>query len=113
MILLIGLLAGGRYLIQQRSDHEISVTVPKLSPAAKAGEAVFMVNCAVCHGMNAAGSDEGPPLLDPIYRPSHHGDFSLARAVTLAVPQRRWLFGTMPAQPQVTHERRGTERNRR
>ena len=36
-VLLIRLLAGGRYLIQQRSDREISVTVPKLSPAAKGG----------------------------------------------------------------------------
>lgn len=104
VIFVIGLVAGGRYLIHQRSDQKISVIVPKLSPAAKAGEAVFVANCAVCHGMNAGGSDKGPPLVDPIYRPSHHGDFSFVRAVTLGVPQHHWLFGAMPAQPQVSEQ---------
>jgi cytochrome c len=104
VILLLGIVVGGRYLIQQRSRQQISVTVPRLSPAAKAGEAAFMANCAGCHGINAAGSDKGPPLIDPIYRSSHHGDFSFVRAVTLGVPQHHWVFGAMPAQPQVTRE---------
>ena len=104
VILVIGIIAAGRYLIQQRSDQQISVTVPELSPEVKGGEAVFVAHCAGCHGMNAAGSDKGPPLIDPIYRPAHHGDFSFVRAVTLGVPQHHWLFGAMPAQPQVSRE---------
>ena len=104
VILLIGIVVGGRYLTEERLGQRVSMTVPKLSPAAKAGEAVFVVNCAGCHGMNAAGSDKGPPLVDRIYRPSHHGDFSFVRAVTLGVPQHHWLFGAMPAQAQMTRE---------
>lgn len=104
VILLIGIVVFGRYLTEQRSGQQVAVTVPELSPAAKAGEAAFVANCAQCHGMNAAGTDKGPPLIDPIYRPSHHGDFSFVRAVTLGVPQHHWLFGAMPAQPQVSRE---------
>lgn len=104
VILVIGILAGGRYLVHQRSGQPITVTVPKLSPEAKAGEAAFLANCAGCHGRNAVGSDKGPSLIDPIYRPAHHGDFSFVRAVTLGVPQHHWLFGAMPAQPQVSRE---------
>jgi len=104
VIFVIGVVAGGRYLIQQRLVRQISVTVPKLSPEAMAGEAVFVVQCAGCHGRNAVGSDKGPSLIDPIYRPAHHGDFSFVRAVTLGVPQHHWLFGAMPAQAQMTRE---------
>ena len=104
IILVVGIISGGRYLIQERPHQQLTVVVPKLSPEAAAGETVFSANCAVCHGKNAAGTDKGPPLIDPIYRPAHHGDFSLVRAVTLGVPQHHWLFGAMPAQPQVPRE---------
>ena len=60
VIFVIGLVAGGRYLIQQRLVQQISVTVPKLSPEAMAGAAVFVAQCAGCHGRNAVGSDKGP-----------------------------------------------------
>ena len=104
VIFVVGVVGGGRYLIQQRSGQQVNVMVPKLSPEAMAGEAVFVTNCAGCHGQNAAGTDKGPPLIDQIYSPSHHGDFSFVRAVNLGVPQHHWLFGAMPAQPQVARE---------
>jgi len=100
----VGIIGGGRYLIQERPNQQLTVVVPKLSPEAGAGEAVFVAQCAGCHGRNAVGSDKGPSLIDPIYRPAHHGDFSFVRAVTLGVPQHHWLFGAMPAQAQMTRE---------
>lgn len=104
LILVIGIMAGGRYLIRERVDEQPPVFVPNLSARGVKGEAVFAANCAACHGKNAAGSDKGPPLINPIYSPSHHSDFSFVRAVTLGVPQHHWLFGAMPAQSQVSRE---------
>jgi hypothetical protein len=81
-----------------------SVVVPALSSEAKAGEIVFTTYCVERHGKNAAGTDKGPSLVNQIYGPSHHGDFSFVRAVTLGVPQHHWLFGTMPPQPEIGRE---------
>ncbi|MEX0806928.1 MAG: cytochrome c [Candidatus Binatia bacterium] len=94
---------GGLYLIRQ-AEEEITVVVPELSPEATTGRAAFETYCVECHGKNAAGTVKGPPLVHPIYRPSHHGDFSFVRAVTLGVPQHHWLFGSMPPQPQRDRE---------
>ena len=101
ILTVVGIMAGGRYLIQQRADEQGTVRVPKLSAEATTGEAAFVAYCVSCHGKNAAGTDKGPSLVNQIYGPSHHGDFSFVRAVTLGVPQHHWLFGAMPAQPQV------------
>lgn len=79
----------------------VAVKVSDLSGDAKAGQAAFEVNCAVCHGKNAAGSDKGPPLVHNIYNPGHHADFSFAQAVRKGVKRHHWSFGDMPAQPQV------------
>jgi cytochrome c len=100
IILAVGLLVGGLYLIR-RAEQQIVVVVPELSPEAMMGMAAFERHCVECHGKNGAGTDKGPPLVHPIYRPTHHGDFSFVRAVTLGVPQHHWLFGSMPPQPQV------------
>lgn len=100
----VGMIAGGRYLIQQRADEQGTVRVPKLSAEATTGEAAFVAYCVSCHGKNAAGTDKGPSLVNQIYGPLHHGDFSFVRAVTLGVPQHHWLFGTMPPQPEVGHQ---------
>lgn len=96
-----GIIAGGRYLIHQRVDQQSLVMVPKLSPDATMGEAVFVAKCAACHGKNAVGTDKGPSLVNQIYSPSHHSDFSFVRAVSLGVPQHHWLFGAMPPQPEL------------
>ena len=101
VVALVGIVAGGRYLIQERVNERRPVRVPNLSAEAVRGAAVFAVNCSGCHGKNAAGTDKGPALVNPIYSPSHHSDFSFVRAVTLGVAQHHWVFGAMPAQPQV------------
>lgn len=80
----------------------VHVEVPALKGAAAAGEAVFAASCAVCHGRDAAGSEQGPPLVHRIYEPGHHGDAAFALAVARGVRQHHWSFGDMPPQPGVS-----------
>jgi mono/diheme cytochrome c family protein len=75
----------------------VQVSVPDLSQGARAGARLFNANCSICHGANAAGSDQGPPLIHRIYEPSHHGDGAFYRAVLLGVQGHHWRFGNMPA----------------
>ena len=77
------------------------VTIPSFSPQAQWGETLFVDNCAVCHGVNAAGTDKGPPLLHNYYHPGHHGDGAFYAAAKLGVLQHHWRFGNMPPQPQL------------
>ncbi len=63
-----------------------------------AGEALFEGRCASCHGVKAAGSEKGPPLVDEVYWPSHHIDGTFQLAVLRGVPQHHWRFGSMPPQ---------------
>ena len=98
----VAIVFGGYYLIQDRAKELAEIIVPALSPEGKAGQAAFQTHCAVCHGESAAGTEKGPPLVDDIYRPGHHADFSFVRAVTLGVPQHHWIFGAMRPLPQVT-----------
>lgn len=88
----------------QQEEQEVIVVVPDLFPKAKTGMADFERYCVECHGKNAAGTEKGPPLVHPIYRPSHHADFSFVRAITVGVPQHHWLFGSMPPQPRLDPE---------
>lgn len=62
------------------------------------GAGVFEAQCASCHGATAAGSDQGPPLVDKVYRPSRHADGAFLIAVLIGVPQHHWRFGSMPPQ---------------
>ncbi len=69
-----------------------------LSDSAQIGKRAFEAKCVVCHGVNAAGQvGVAPPLVHKIYEPSHHGDESLQRAVSLGVRAHHWRFGNMPA----------------
>ncbi len=69
---------------------------PALSDMARAGEELFNANCSVCHGVNASGTSQGPTLIDRIYHPGHHSDFSFRNAASNGVPQHHWTFGAMP-----------------
>ena len=84
------------------SGLAIDVKVPVLSSNAKSGEAVYSENCAACHGQNAGGSDQGPPLVYDTYNPGHHADGAFYMAVKSGVRQHHWKFGNMPAQPNVS-----------
>lgn len=79
----------------------VDVTVPNLSQDAKRGQKVFAENCATCHGENASGTDQGPPLIHNIYNPGHHADASFFLAVKRGVRSHHWPYGDMPPQPHV------------
>ena len=69
-----------------------------LSQSAQIGKRAFEAKCVACHGVNAAGQvGVAPPLVHKIYEPSHHGDESFQRAVSLGVRAHHWRFGNMPA----------------
>lgn len=76
----------------------VQIVLPDtLSTNAQIGKAGFKAKCAVCHGSNAVGqNDVAPPLVHKIYEPSHHGDESFQRAVSVGVRQHHWSFGDMP-----------------
>lgn len=79
-----------------------TVKLVKLSKSAEHGRLLFNSNCAVCHGQNASGSKNGPPLIHKIYEPSHHSDLSFHRAAKFGVRAHHWPFGNMPPIPAVT-----------
>lgn len=83
------LLIGPRAVAQE-------VNLPKFSKTALQGQQLFKENCSQCHGDTALGTDFGPPLLHPFYRPSHHDDEALANAVKNGVVAHHWQFGPMP-----------------
>ena len=60
------------------------------------GEAKFNAHCAACHGPQATGTQQGPPLVHKIYEPNHHGDAAFLRAAEFGVRAHHWEFGNMP-----------------
>ena len=93
-VLALAVLGGGAWwLFRTTAD---AVVIPEFSPKAKAGARLFAANCAVCHGANATGTEQGPPLLHRIYEPGHHPDASFQRAVAQGVMSHHWRFGHMP-----------------
>ncbi|GAV20620.1 cytochrome c [Mariprofundus micogutta] len=65
---------------------------------------VFLAKCALCHGKSGKGSNQGPPLVHNIYRPDHHSDYSVERAVKFGVQSHHWGFGNMPPIPGLSQE---------
>ncbi len=80
------------------------VVVPQLSAAASLGKEAYDGNCARCHGENAAGSGNGPPLVHDYYNPGHHADGAFHVAVARGVRQHHWNFGNMPPQSHVSEQ---------
>lgn len=68
------------------------------------GRELFQANCMQCHGAEARGTDQGPPLIHRIYEPSHHSDLAFYRAIALGVHQHHWHFGDMAPVPGVSGE---------
>lgn len=105
-ILLATIVVAGAIVIWQshtgsQPPTTIRVTVPSLSTDAQEGQAIFEAKCAGCHGVNAAGSSNGPPLIHKIYEPSHHADITFNLAVKRGVRAHHWRFGNMPPVPGV------------
>ena len=105
--LVVAILAGGVFIVFGKltgggdKTGGLTITVPALSATARDGQKLFEANCMACHGKNAAGSEQGPPLINNIYRPNHHADQSFVLAAVRGVRAHHWQFGNMPPQPQV------------
>ncbi len=69
-----------------------------------AGEGAFNTYCATCHGAQALGTNQGPPLIHKVYEPNHHGDAAFYRAAAQGVRAHHWQFGNMPKIDGVTEE---------
>ena len=106
-LIALGIVAAVAIGLQMRESGPagtVAVVSPSLSLEAKEGRAYFKLNCQTCHGENAAGTDQGPPLIHDIYNPGHHSDESFYLAAAIGVRQHHWTYGDMPAQPQVSRE---------
>ncbi|OOG27645.1 cytochrome C [Thioalkalivibrio denitrificans] len=68
------------------------------------GRELFQANCMECHGADALGTDQGPPLIHRIYEPSHHSDLAFYIAIARGTHQHHWEFGDMPPVPAVDGE---------
>ncbi len=88
--------SASQYETAESNDTEkAQATGISLSDSARKGEELFNANCSACHGTNAAGTNQGPPLVDRIYHPGHHSDLSIRNAVSKGVKQHHWVFGDM------------------
>jgi len=105
--LVLAILVGGVFIVFSKisgvgnKTSALTVNVPTLSATAREGQNLFEANCMACHGKNAAGSEQGPPFINNIYRPNHHADQSFVLAALRGVRAHHWRFGNMPPQPQV------------
>ena len=105
-LLVIGALIGGLFLMfsggGKKQSAGIEVKMPTLSAVAANGHDIFKINCSACHGPNAGGTTQGPPLIHKYYEPNHHADGAFYRAATNGVRAHHWRFGNMPPIRTVT-----------
>lgn len=73
-----------------------------LMPNPAAGKKLYDAKCAQCHGIDLKGSKTGPPLLHPVYVPSHHSDVAFQLAVKNGSRRHHWNFGDMAPVPGLT-----------
>lgn len=59
------------------------------------GQMLYEKYCSSCHGLELDGTNQGPPLVHPFYKPSHHGDQAFYRAALQGTRQHHWNFGDM------------------
>ena len=68
------------------------------------GEVLFTSNCVVCHGEQAMGNPNGPPLVHELYAADSYSDEEFRTAVNEGVPQRHWDAGAMPSMRGLSDE---------
>ena len=56
------------------------------------GVKLYRQNCSSCHGRSLEGTKQGPPLLHPFYKASHHDDSAFYRAALKGVKAHHWQF---------------------
>ena len=93
--ILVGIVLFGSNLVETPTTQ--TPPTPGDAALSAAGQETYEAICAACHGSDLRGTNSGPPFLDVVYAPNHHGDESFQRAVAVGVPQHHWNFGSMPA----------------
>ena len=106
-VLAVGAIVAALLMLNAESAEDdsgatVQVVLADLSAQGKQGESLFNATCAECHGQNAAGTTQGPPLIHDIYNPGHHSDLAFYLAAENGVRAHHWNYGDMPAQPTVT-----------
>ncbi len=88
----IGLAVGTALILARPAIAAETIEIPfKLAR----GQMLYEENCSSCHGLQLDGTDKGPPLVHPFYKPSHHGDKAFYRAALQGTKQHHWNFGDM------------------
>lgn len=82
----------------------LNLTIPTLSATAAEGKILYEESCAACHGLNTAGTDQGPTFIHRYYVPNHHSDEAFVLAARNGVRAHHWGFGNMPPRPEVSEE---------
>ena len=78
------------------STEKVNVKAPRVPFKFGRGMKKYRDMCAKCHGKWGDGTEQGPPLIHPFYKPSHHGDPAFYQAVLRGVTAHHWKFGNMP-----------------
>ena len=84
-VLLVGLVGAFSTPLHASSLNSRSVIQPEMTEALLTGKRVYEAKCAKCHGINAVGTNKGPPFLHRVYHPGHHGDAAFFYAVERGV----------------------------
>jgi len=84
--------------------QKVAVKKPQIPFKFGLGVKRFRDMCSKCHGEWGGGTDQGPPLMHPFYKPSHHGDPAFYNAALKGVKAHHWKFGDMPAAPGATYK---------
>jgi len=97
-----GAVIASKIIGPDEKETTVAVTVPTLTTTAVKGEKYYAKSCNSCHGDNAGGTKNGPPLVHDIYNPGHHADEAFYRAALQGVKQHHWPYGNMPPRPEIS-----------
>jgi mono/diheme cytochrome c family protein len=95
----VGLVIGGIVVVVAVASGPSTPLEGSASGVDALGAEVFSASCATCHGPDLRGTFVGPPLVDEIYAPDHHGDDAIRSAIANGVQPHHWDFAAMPPVP--------------
>ncbi len=93
--------------ISQPGDGKpmVALDLPQFSALEKAGEELYNLSCAACHGVDVRGKEGiAPSFVNTIYQPKFHADGAFYIAVQSGVRAHHYGFGSMPAIEGVERE---------
>ncbi len=95
-------MAGSSQVFAAKPIDQKSIALPKPSPEINLGKMNYEAKCASCHGVNAAGTKQGPTFLHRVYHSGHHGGPAFYIAPKRGVRAHHWRFGDMPPVDGIT-----------